>query len=535
MRLPAACLAFSLVLISASPPCAHALSGRSWEDCLKAPDRACVLDKAIDLVTLMDLMDRRRQALVAAIAETWAQAGDIDAATQLVTQISDRTLARAAALREIAAAQARTRQHAQAEATFDQALQLAYGWKDPLQRAEALHSIGQAQAAAGMKAGADAAFDQALQAAATVRILGEKGRVSLPAPETRLARLLQQLAMRQAEVGEMAQALQIARSIPYDLKMRARTLLALADLQTRAGLPAEATLDEALAAEHDGRGGMAKWPSWAELGIRGNDISGDVSLLCDIAKAQARAGLTAKAVASFDEALHAAEAIPRRDPTIGLTVGNQEEALALMRVADAQREAGLGAAARATLDRATTTEEAITVDGERPRTLALLAVVRAKAGDADAAQDLFAHALSTARARPEVRHRVLALKAVAIAQSDAGLRNDAASTFAEAVELARQQDELLREISDSERGVGLTPEAAATFAAALTAALSGDEQGKANRVIQVIRTIADNDRGHGVVAASPALRTRLLEATEVIADPLGQAEMLSVIARALPN
>jgi hypothetical protein len=102
------------------------------------------------------------------------------------------------------------------------------------------------------------------------------------------------------------------------------------------------------------------------------------------------------------------------------------------------------------------TEEAISVDGDRPLTLALLAVVRAKAGDGDAAQDLLAHALSTARARPEVRHRVLALKAIATAQSDAGLRNDAASTFAEAVELARPQDELLREIAD---GVGLTAQA----------------------------------------------------------------------------
>jgi hypothetical protein len=78
MRLPAACLAVSLVLVSASPPGAQAQSVRSWEDCLKAPDRACVLDKAIDLVNLADRTERR-QARVAAVAETWAQAGDIDA------------------------------------------------------------------------------------------------------------------------------------------------------------------------------------------------------------------------------------------------------------------------------------------------------------------------------------------------------------------------------------------------------------------------------------------------------------------------
>jgi hypothetical protein len=46
---------------------------------------------------------------------------------------------------------------------------------------------------------------------------------------------------------------------------------------------------------------------------------------------------------------------------------------------------------------------------------------------------------------------------------------------------------------------------------------------------------AGNDRRHGLVTASLALRVRLLEGTEAITDRLGRAEMLSVIARALPN
>src|SRR5262249_17834187 len=153
-----------------------------------------------------------------------------------------------------------------------------------------LLSIAKAQAAVGMKVAADTTFDETLQAAASVRIIGEKGRgVTVPAPETQLALLLQQLAMRQAEGGEIGQALQIARSIAYDLRARARTLLTLADLQVRIGAAAEATLDEALAAEHESRAGMAQWPSVRDSGIRvTQNSSGDVGLLCDIAKAQAR-------------------------------------------------------------------------------------------------------------------------------------------------------------------------------------------------------------------------------------------------------
>jgi tetratricopeptide (TPR) repeat protein len=374
VRLPVLCLALSLVLAGVSPSYAQGLNTRSWEDCLKAPDRACVLDEAIGLVEPLDKTDRR-QWLVAAVAETWARAGDVDTAMQLATQIPDRLpLARVAVLREIAAALARASHHEKAEAAFDQALQLADGWNDPLQRAESLLAIAKAQAAAGMKAAADTTFDQALQAAATVRIIGRKGGFTLPLPETRLALLLQQLAMRRAEAGDIAQALQIARSTAYDLGIRARTLLALADLQMRAGAAAEATLDEALAAEHDARPGMAQWPSIRDSGIRvTQNSSGDAGLLCDIAKAQARAGLTAKAVASFDEALRAAQAIVVPNPASG----SQDAAIAdaLVRIADAQREAGLNAAARATMDRAALAAEA-TFGLARPRALARLAEIR---------------------------------------------------------------------------------------------------------------------------------------------------------------
>jgi tetratricopeptide (TPR) repeat protein len=385
-----------------------------------------------------------------------------------------------------------------------------------------------------MKAATDTTFDGARQAAATVRIIGEKGRVTLPAPETRLALLLQKLAMRQAEVGEIEQAQQIARSIFYDLNTRARTLVALADLQMRAGLAAEETLDEALTAEHDGRAGHTLWPSFQSLGIAVRENSfGNVRLLCDIAKAQARAGLTAKAVASFDEALRAVQAIMTHDPALT----NQDEAIAdaLAVVADAQREAGLSAAARANLNRVALVVEA-TFGHDRARALARLAEVRAKAGDA--AQDTFARAIESARALPDDRQRVQALQTVATAQVDAGLRDDGARTFAEAIELARLRHGLILGlpggIADAQRRAGLIEESAATFEEALTTTISSNEESRLVSLIRMI-VIVDNDRGKALAAASLTLRIRLVEAAEAITEPLDRAEMLSAIARALPN
>jgi tetratricopeptide (TPR) repeat protein len=486
----------------------------------------------MEMLYLQDRTDQR-QTLVAAIAQTWAQAGKVDMATQLAAQVPDRLLVRAAVLREIAAAQARALNHEKAEAVFDEALRLAYGWKDPLERAQTLHSIAQAQAAAGMKAAADATFDQALQAA-TVRVVGEKRWFTLlPAPDVR-AQLLQQLAMREAEVGEIGKALQIARSIGDDPQTRARTLLALADLQMRAGSAVGETLDEA--------GDMAR---------------GDVRLLCDVAKAQARAGLTSKAVANFDEAVRAAQAVKTTGPALlGESKADSEGiAGALATVADAQREAGLETAARATLDLAATAVEAATDDFNRAQALARLAEVQAKAGD-DAAQGLFARALSIARALPSNRQRARALQRIAIAQADAGLRDEGIRTFAEAVGFARLWDEhmpsgnaveamlwqaerrqmfMLGEIADAQRRAALIKEAAASYEEALTAIMSSDQRRNTGRLVSLMRRIVDNDHAYGVVAASPMLRIRLVEATEIISERLGRAEMLSAIAQALPN
>jgi tetratricopeptide (TPR) repeat protein len=414
------------------------------------------------------------------MAETWAQAGEIDKAKGLAVQVPDRMLARVSLLREIASAQARASHREEAEAAFGRALALALRWNDPFERVEALEAIAQAQEAAGLKADAGTTVDQVLQT-------------------------------------------------------RAQTLLAIVDLQMRAGAAAEATLDEARAAEHDARFGRAQWPSYRDPGIRitTETSSGNVRLLCDIAKAQARAGLNAKAIATFDEAMRAAQAIS----FVGSNAVKPDAAIAgaLVNVADAQREAGLITAARETLDRAALSAEA-SFGRKRAVALLWLAEARTKAGDADAAQNLFARALTIGRTLRDDPQRARALQQVAVAQIGAGLHNEGLRTFVEAVAFARlQRGMLLSEIANAQHRAGLTEEAAATFGEALSATISDDEKAKEFRLTSLIGTIAQNDPLRALVAARPSLRLRLLEAVQAIPDRLDRAAALSVIARALPN
>ena len=97
--------------------------------------------------------------------------------------------------------------------------------------------------------------------------------------------------MHAAETGDITQALKITRSIPYDVVTRVETLLAIADFQMRVDASPEAVLDEALLVAHDPRSNMAQWPSFRDSGIMMKGGSDNVHLLCDIGRAQARAGL----------------------------------------------------------------------------------------------------------------------------------------------------------------------------------------------------------------------------------------------------
>jgi len=528
MHRPPIVVAALFALLGISAARAAETSGRSWDDCLKAPHRDCVLNEAIDQVYLMDRTDRRA-ALVGSVAQSRAKAGEVEKAAQLALQLPDRLLIRITAMREIAAAQARAARREDAQATFDAALQLAYGWKDALERSEVLYTIAAAQAAAGMKAAADVTFDQALQAAEAVRIVGEKGRIVLPSPESRLARLLRPLAMHAAEEGDFTQALRIARSIPYDAATRVGTLLTLADLQMRAGASPEAVLDEALAGARDPGSNMAQWPSFRDSGMKVKGSSANVRLLCDVGRAQARAGLKDDARASFDEALQTIVGAQSIAPSAtGLPTASADT---LADIADAQRETGLKDSAHETLYRAAMAADAVTRDRARAIALARVAAVQSKASDA--APGNFVRALAVARALGD-RDRASALQGIASSEASAGLRDAAARTFAEAIGLAHQDGRMLRDIASAQWRAGLIGEAAATFEEAFAATMADTKRTQFD-LPELARRIAYNDRGSELVAASPRLGVRLLEAAQTVPESLPRAELLSAIARALPN
>jgi tetratricopeptide (TPR) repeat protein len=528
MRRPTIVTAVLLAILAISPARAVEASGRSWDDCLKAPDRDCILNEAADLLYLMDHTDRRA-AVTGFIADTWAKAGDIDKATQFAQQLPERLLIRITVLREIAAAQARAARQDEAQATFGAALQLAFRWKDPLERGEVLYAIAATQAGAAMNPAADVTFDQALQAAEVVRIVGEKGRIVLPSPESRLARLLGSLAKHAAEAGDITQALKIARSIPYDVATRVETLLVIADFQMRAGASPEAVLDEALVVARDPGPNTAQWPSFRDSGITTKSISNNVHVLCDIGRAQARAGLKDDARATFDEALQTivgALALPPSATALPTASAN-----ALADISDAQREAGLTSAAHETLYRAAMAADATTPDRARVIALARVAEVRSKA--ADPAPDYFARALAVARTLDN-RAGASVLEAIASSEARAGLRDAAADTFAEAIGLAHENGRMLSDVAAAQWRAGLVREAAATFEHAFAATMA-DTKRTPFDLPQLVRMIAYDGKGRALLAHSPTLGQRLLEAAETVTERIDRAELLSAIARALPN
>jgi tetratricopeptide (TPR) repeat protein len=301
----------------------------------------------------------------------------------------------------------------------------------------------------------------------------------------------------------------------------------------RAGATPEATFEEARAAARDPSSDMAQWPSirrGAEGYAKVTGSLDSVRLLCNIARAQARAGLKASAAANLDEALQTVVGALSISPSA--TAAPTAGYAALADIADAQREAGLANAAHETLYRAAVAADAMTPDRVRAAALARVAEVRLKA--TDGAPDSFARALAVGRALPDDRDRAFALQGIAKAQANAGLRDAAARTFAEAAGLAYQDGRALRDIADAQRQAGLIPEAAATFEAAFAVTMA-DEHRMPLDVFELVRRIAYSEQGSELLAVSPGLGVRLLEAALTATEPIARAELLSTIARALPK
>jgi tetratricopeptide (TPR) repeat protein len=450
-------------------------AGASWDTCLRAPVRACILDEALMLALPVD-GNVRRAALLESVAEAWAKAGDVDQAMRVVKLIPDGHVLSVWILRAIAEAQAKAGRRKDAGETIEQALQRAYSLKDRLQQAQWLHSIARTQMESGATAEAAVTFDQALQSAQSIRIDARPGSLAF-FPARSLDGLLKDMTTEQADAGQIAEALPTARSINYDLKARAEALSAIAAVQSKAGLITEAaaTLEEALQVVREVRAPPQQWSTYRATAMAQFSWERNyVEMLCDIAKAQARAGLLEKAAATFDEAFRAAPTI--RDPA-HTTEGTTPVALA--HIAESQHEVGLTSAAITTLDRAI--EAARALKGNWV-VLAKVGGAQAKVGLATAAAGTFDRAIELARAVGPQYDRAAALADIAKIQAEAGLMAEAAGAFDEAFELARmvadkwQPGHLLLAIAGAQRKAGLLERAEATFAEAVSSALSSQHR-----------------------------------------------------------
>ena len=121
-------IAFAVLLVCHSHSMAQDAgtpAGVSWDTCLKAPVRACILGRALTLVLPVE-GNLRRGALLDSIAAVWAKAGDLDQALRVVKLIPDSHVLSISTIGAIAEAQAKLGLMKDAGETFEQALQLAY-------------------------------------------------------------------------------------------------------------------------------------------------------------------------------------------------------------------------------------------------------------------------------------------------------------------------------------------------------------------------------------------------------------------------
>jgi hypothetical protein len=180
-------LLFRSMSVAQEPP-----PSMSWDACLKAPTRACILDEALVHALAIEPSQKTldgtfvRSTQLAKIAEAQAAAGNVQAALRIAQS-------RVIAWRSIAGAQARLGMESEAKETFTQTHQLADALADQLSRAEVLYSLAQGEAEARLAAEATNAFEESLKLAETVaatpEVLASSPCMSSASAETRLVLL----------------------------------------------------------------------------------------------------------------------------------------------------------------------------------------------------------------------------------------------------------------------------------------------------------------------------------------------------------
>jgi hypothetical protein len=530
----AARIVFLTVLLLGRAAFAQGPTGTDSVACFNAPTQTCLLREAFELLRSSASGDGHHSSLEK-IVELHVNAGRIGEARRVAEAISSRSISRINALRMIASAQARAGALQDASHTFDQAHQLIDARRNPLAQTGALLAIARAEAAAALAAAAVRSLTEGLEVA--VRIDLRSHACGFPNPEWSLAGLLKGLAEGLAKAGDVGSAIRAARAAGLQ-DVRAEGLRVVADVQSQNGATTEARalLLEAIDAAKASR---RRQPSlYCANQFHGVDDLVYTNQVSRIAIAQAKTGFVDDAAATFAALLDAVDGIESAH-TFSAELRRSE---ALSGIATALEEAGLTAQSAQTFDRAV--KAVATVDGDRFSVSALVRLARAQheAGRRGEAEATLVRALERARAATD-EVRAGAIVNVLEARDDLELRADTREALSEALAAARfaKGPELLRrKIARLKLVAGARDDAVALFRGLLESAWAAErEQDKVNALFTAIRGWPVLHRGELVFRVEKELISstapQAVQLAQSIKNATLRANILTLVAEALPD
>jgi tetratricopeptide (TPR) repeat protein len=531
-----------LILALGACPASLAQDGATvsvdWDTCAKSPTRACLLDEALLRALSVRPAASSQVGSIGEIAEMQASGGHIETALRIAHSIPPDQKARVTALDSIGRAQATLGLTNEAKDTFAQAHQLASSLADQLDGAEALLSVAKAEAEAAMATDAVSIFAESLQRAEALEIRASSSSTCMvfPSPEQRLDGLLKAIAEQQARAGNIADALQTARSIKYFPHIRVEALRTIGELRAQSGAQSEAApiLKEALAAARASQSPPEHWPSCPHMHYTGASAEFYAEMLCTISETQAKTGQIEDAAATLETALQLVPTI-KDGP---LWKADVSRSLALSAIAEAQSEVGLKPQSVTSFARAAQAASEVREPQHRIMALTKLARAQHRDGRVNDSIGTFDEALAVARTLENMAERANSLLSIVDAKVDLGLATDADGILAAALDATRSIPDkskrvaLLSRIAGLHQKAGRLQDGVATYAEALDGLDATDsEWQRTNSLFSLIRGWPGHPLDPRLLAASAPRVIR-------IADSINgkrRSEALILIAKALPN
>ncbi len=410
-----------------------------------APDALPLLQQAKDAARSIADDPYLRDTALRGIAGAQAEAGRFDVALDTAALIGDEFL-RTGAWRQIAVAQARGGDRAEAGKLLDKVLQATAAFKNVhLIRVDALIATAEAQAHIGdvpgalktavsvgnLRGKAEAFRNIALVQTKGGDLKGALDTADTIADEKIKAQTLRGIAAARAEAGDREGALQTAAGIrdPY-LKAAALRKIAVAPAILKDRAAALDILKQALDSAGAIQGETEKADALGGITmafLAAGDVNGAFRTSALIASAFAGKPLPEVAATTRSEVLRAiaiaqaqAGDSQRAFQTVGTIAVPYMQASALAEIAVIQAERGDRIAAGATLRRALQVAAAIREFSAKAPALLGVAQAQAKTGDRAAAVKTFRQARQTVRVSDDERYKTDALLDLAMVQSGAG-------------------------------------------------------------------------------------------------------------------